>query len=224
MFTGLIEEVGRLQHVSKQGESMRLVIEAKAIMDDMRVGDSIAVNGICLTVTNFERGLFAADVTPQTYRFSNLHALRPGDPLNLERAMAAGGRFGGHIVQGHGDGTARILKRGPEGNMVVFTFEADHSSLMRYIVPQGSITIDGVSLTVSGCGEQTFSVAIIPHTWKATALFFKDAGSRVNVECDVLGKYVDHLLQTRFGPSQSSTGGTDKDRLSASFLAEHGFL
>ncbi len=225
MFTGLIEEIGALRRAGKQGESMVLQIEAERILEGVKLGDSIAVNGVCLTVTSFDARSFSVDVTPQTYRHTNLKDLTPGSKLNLERAMAAGGRFGGHIVQGHADGTGIILSRESEGNAVRYVFRLQQPGLMRYVVPQGSVTIDGISLTVAHADDASFGVAIIPHTLKETALQYKKAGDTVNVECDILGKYIEHLL--RYGPRRagddkpigSSTGG-----MTAAFLADNGFL
>jgi len=228
MFTGLVEEIGTLRRAGKQGESMVLQVEADRIMDDVKLGDSISVNGVCLTVTSFDARSFTVDVTPQTYRHTNLKDLKPGSKLNLERAMAAGGRFGGHIVQGHADGTGVIVAREAEGNQVRFAFRLQDAELMRYVVPQGSVTIDGISLTVAHADEAAFGVAIIPHTLKETALQYKMPGDTVNVECDVLGKYIEHLL--RFGPRRTGSGGsagqasTAPSGLTAAFLADNGFL
>jgi len=229
MFTGLVEEIGTLRRAGKQGESMVLEVEASHIMDGVKLGDSISVNGVCLTVTSFDARSFTVDVTPQTYRHTNLKDLKPGGKLNLERAMAAGGRFGGHIVQGHADGTGIIVSREAEGNQVRFAFRLLNAELMRYVVPQGSVTIDGISLTVAHADAATFGVAIIPHTLKETALQYKTPGDTVNVECDILGKYIEHLL--RFGPRQTggsggSTGPTSpaSGGLTAAFLADNGFL
>jgi riboflavin synthase len=225
MFTGLVEEIGTLRRVGKQGESMVIQVEAQRIMDDVKLGDSISVNGVCLTVTSFDARSFSVDVTPQTYRHTNLKDLTPGSKLNLERAMAAGGRFGGHIVQGHADGTGVIVSRETEGNAVRFVYRLHDLELMRYIVPQGSVTIDGISLTVAHADDAAFGVAIIPHTLKETALQYKMPGDSVNVECDVLGKYVEHLL--RFGPRRAEngkTGNAASGGVTAAFLADNGFM
>ncbi|PZD93732.1 riboflavin synthase [Paenibacillus sambharensis] len=223
MFTGLIEEVGSLRGVSRQGEAMVLDISAGKVLEGARLGDSIAINGVCLTVTSFTSSSFTMDVTPQTYRHTNLKDLKPGDPVNLERAMAANGRFGGHIVQGHADGIAVLVSRQTEGNAVRFTFRLEEASLMRYIVNHGSITVDGISLTVAELVEDGFTVSIIPHTLKETALYHKQPGATVNIECDILGKYVEHLL--RYGPrTEAGEQPGAKSRLTASFLTEHGFM
>ncbi|SDW32053.1 riboflavin synthase [Paenibacillus sp. CF384] len=228
MFTGLIEEIGTLKKTHKQGEAMVLTIEAPQILKDAAIGDSISVNGVCLTVTELSPTIFTADVMPQTFRHTNLKDIRPGERVNLERAMQAGGRFGGHIVQGHVDGTGEVLSRENNVNAVVFTIRPHDSGLMRYVIPQGSITLDGISLTVVNASVSSFSVSIIPHTLRETALQLKQAGSVINVECDVLGKYVDHLLH--FKGDRPADGSGDnrsaepKSSLTAAFLAENGFM
>jgi len=229
MFTGLIEEVGIMQRIGKQGQAMVLSIAAKRIMDDVRLGDSIAINGVCLTVIAFDSGSFTLDVTPETFRHTNLSLLQAGDRVNLERAMSAQGRFGGHIVQGHVDTTGRITSRRPEENAVYFTVEIANREVMKYIVPRGSITIDGVSLTVVGVDESSFSVSIIPHTLAQTILLHKQPGSSVNIESDLLGKYIERLLfyRDREMPEEAARGGgtnARSSRLTAEFLAENGFL
>lgn len=223
MFTGLVEEVGRLIRAAGRGESIVLTIGAKKVLEDVNIGDSIAVSGVCLTVTAAGSDWFTADVTPQTYRNTTLGDLRPGSPVNLERAMPADGRFGGHIVQGHADGAGTIVARTEEGNAVWFDFRPDDPDLMRYIVPRGSIAVDGISLTVARTDGRTFGVSIIPHTLEMTALQYKTPGERVNLECDILGKYVEHLLG--YGPRRTSAdeaGGAS--RMTPEFLQEHGFL
>ncbi|MFC4777510.1 riboflavin synthase [Paenibacillus sp. GCM10023252] len=222
MFTGLIEEIGILRRAVKRGEAMVLTIEASRIMEGIALGDSIAVNGVCLTVTNYDSKWFTADVMPETYRKSDLHRLASGQRVNLERAMMAGGRFGGHIVQGHIDGTGSILSRKTDANAVVFTVEVKDEEMLRFVIPKGSITIDGISLTVVDTKAEQLSVSIIPHTLAQTALQYKQPGDTVNLECDVIGKYVDHLLHyTRASDSKPQAKSSP---LSAAFLTEHGFL
>ena len=220
MFTGIVEEVGRLVRAVRRGESMELTIEAERVLEGTKIGDSIAVSGVCLTVTSLGRSSFTADVTPQTYRHTALGELEPGSPVNLERAMPADGRFGGHIVQGHADGTGVVVSREEEGNAVWFAFRPDDPGLMRYIVPRGSIAVDGVSLTVARTDGRTFSVSIIPHTLAMTALRFRKPGDRVNLECDILGKYVEHLLNFGNGRETRAIGGG----LTEAFLRENGFV
>ncbi|MFF2016382.1 riboflavin synthase [Paenibacillus sp. NPDC058177] len=226
MFTGLIEEVGVLRGISTGGEMMVLNIGASVIMDDLKIGDSIAVNGVCLTATTLGDHYFTADVMPQTFRNSNLKELRIGSKVNLERAMAAGGRFGGHIVQGHVDGTGTFKSIKRDQNAVVFEIAADRKSLYKYIIPKGSITIDGISLTVVTAGTSSFTVSVIPHTLGETVLGHKRAGDSVNIECDVLGKYVDHLL--RYGSAGREEEAEEAEDISSGishdFLAANGFI
>ncbi|MFC5403869.1 riboflavin synthase [Cohnella soli] len=223
MFTGLIEELGVLRSVQRRGEAMILDIGANKIMDDVKLGDSISVNGVCLTVVSYDRGSFSVDVMPETYRHTNLSAIKAGSPLNLERAMPAGGRFGGHIVQGHVDGTGTIRGRTNEANAVVFEIEPNKEALMRHIVQQGSITLDGISLTIVAVDREAgrFSVSIIPHTLRETILQNKHPGDTLNIECDILGKYIDHLLSERDNGTKAA-GGAGK--LTASFLRDNGFM
>lgn len=222
MFTGLVEEVGKMKGVTRHGEAMQLLISAAAVTEGVQLGDSISVNGVCLTVTAFDRHSFAADVMPETYRRSGLHRLKTGDRVNLERAMQAGARFGGHIVQGHIDGMGRIVTRETDANAVVFRIEPEDAQSLRYIVPKGSVTLDGISLTVVDTNELSFTVSIIPHTLSQTALQHKLPGEIINIECDIIGKYVDHLLNFKelSAPAQKSPAS----KLSTDYLAEHGFI
>ena len=212
MFTGIVEEVGHVVQVPPPGRAGQLVVSASTVLSDAHRGDSIAVNGVCLTVTSFGAGRFSADVMPETLSRSTLGALRPGSPVNLERAMAADGRFGGHIVSGHIDGTGTIASQKREDNAVWVKVKTP-APLLRYIVEKGSIAIDGVSLTVAAVTETDFSVSIIPHTGAQTILLGKKPGDPVNLECDVIGKYVEKLIQPH------KTGGISTD-----FLAANGFI
>lgn len=221
MFTGLVEEIGRIKSVIKQGEAMILAISASVVTQDVKLGDSISVNGVCLTVTSYDKASFSLDVMPETFRRSSLHRLKPGESVNLERAMQAGARFGGHIVQGHVDGTGQIVSRKSDANAVVFRIRLDDPDQLRYIIPKGSITVDGISLTVVDTSEDGFTVSIIPHTLAETALQYRQAGSVVNIETDIIGKYVEHLL--RFKQPDASKNG-EGSKLSTAYLAEHGFL
>ncbi|USB34727.1 riboflavin synthase [Paenibacillus sp. YPG26] len=222
MFTGLVEEVGTLKSVQRKGEAMVLDIQASVIMEDLKLGDSIAVNGVCLTAVSNQGNSFAVDVMPETYRHTNLSALKVGGKVNLERAMAAGGRFGGHIVQGHVDGTGTITGVTRDQNAVVYDIAPSQQSLFKYIIPQGSITIDGISLTVVRSNGEKFSVSIIPHTLAETALSDKRAGDTVNLECDVLGKYVEHLLN--YGSREKGMeAAPNKQGVGMQFLIENGF-
>ncbi|GAB7386207.1 riboflavin synthase subunit alpha [Bacillaceae bacterium] len=221
MFTGIIEEIGTVQRIKKQGNAIVLEIGAKKVLQDVKRGDSIAVNGVCLTVTSFSDDSFATDVVPETMRRTNFSELQVGSAVNLERAMAAGGRFGGHFVSGHIDGTGRICGMQRQENAVILTIEAD-PSLLRYVIPKGSIAVDGISLTVMDVEEDRFSLSIIPHTWRETVLQYRKKGDLVNLECDMIGKYVEKLLslKTKDGRGNEQQRG----KIDAAFLAEHGFL
>ncbi|MFD0958765.1 riboflavin synthase [Paenibacillus chungangensis] len=223
MFTGLVEEVGELKSIRRQGEAMVLTLHAAKVLEGIQLGDSISVNGVCLTVISFDSRSFSVDVMPETYRQTTLHALSQGDSVNLERAMQAGGRFGGHIVQGHVDGTGRIAGRTRDANAVVFTIDLDDREQLRHILPKGSITIDGISLTVVGTTDTAFTISIIPHTLAETALQHRQTGDKVNIECDIIGKYVDHLLHFK-GRSEGSGASASKSALTEQYLAEHGFI
>lgn len=225
MFTGLVEEVGTMKTIGRKGEAMLLGISATTVTDGLKLGDSIAVNGVCLTAVAFDRGSFTVDVMPQTYRHTNLKELRPGSPVNLERAMAADGRFGGHIVQGHVDGTGKITKIQRDQNAVVYEIEPANASMFKYIISQGSIAVDGISLTVTETGNGRLGVSIIPHTLAETALAYKREGDTVNLECDCIGKYVEHLLRYNQGSSvQGNPEQKTDSTIDMSFLTRHGFV
>jgi len=224
MFTGIIEEVGELRRGGRARERMVRADGGERGVGGGRGGGSISVSGVCLTVTSFDGGSFTADVMPETYRKTNLSGLKAGDPVNLERAMAANGRFGGHIVQGHVDGIARIVEREQEENAVVFRFRPERADLMKYMLPGGSITVDGISLTLVDATESTFSVSIIPHTLAETALKFKRSGDTINVECDILGKYIERLLNFGAAGEGRPNAPLGSGRLTTSFLSDHGFM
>ena len=189
MFTGIVEEIGRVQSVSSGG----LVIRVSRELADLRVSDSINVNGACLTVTSRDEDSFSVDVVPETLRRTNLGALRAGDPVDLERSLAVDGRFGGHVVQGHVDATGAIESVAQEGEALLLRFRAP-PSIMRYVVEKGFIAVDGVSLTVVDCDDRSFSVTVIPFTRDNTILGSKAAGDAVNLEADIMAKYVERLL------------------------------
>lgn len=212
MFTGIIEEIGTVRRIEHGAKGARLTIQANTVLEDTRIGDSIATNGVCLTVVSMTSDSFSADVMAESLRRSSLGTLQGGSPVNLERAMAANGRFGGHIVSGHIDGTGTIASQKREDNAVWVKIKAP-APLLRYIVEKGSIAIDGVSLTVAAVTDTDFSVSIIPHTGAQTILLGKKPGDPVNLECDVIGKYVEKLT------APHKTGG-----ISTNFLAENGFL
>ena len=215
MFTGIVEELGSIRSVRRGQHSSVLSIVAKDILSDLKIGDSVAVNGVCLTATTVDSGGFTADVMHETLNRSSLCNLTVGSHVNLERAMAANGRFGGHIVSGHIDGTGTITALRKDDNAVWYTISASQE-LLRYIVEKGSIAIDGISLTVAEVGESWFSISAIPHTVAVTTLGEKRPGDTVNLENDVIGKYVEKLLRPQ--PQE-----TAKNSLTLEFLAQHGF-
>ena len=221
MFTGIVEETGEYLGLQKGGSSAVITIRASKVLSDTAVGDSIAVNGVCLTVVRLLPDRFLADVMPETLRRSTLGELKTGDRVNLERAMAADGRFGGHIVAGHVDGTGVIRSIRPESNAVLYTISAD-PKILRYIVEKGSIAIDGISLTVASLTDDSFTVSVIPHTREITALAVRKVGDQVNLENDIIGKYVERLMMP--GSSNSSEAGAKPSGISMDFLAENGFL
>lgn len=215
MFTGLIEEVGRVQSVKKSARSAQITIKAKKVLDGIRLGDSISTNGVCLTVTEYGTGGFSVDVMAETMRRSSLDSLAPGDPVNLERALRLGDRLGGHMVSGHIDETGIISAFEEEDNAVWVTVKAS-PEVLRYIVLKGSVAIDGISLTVAYVDENVFKVSIIPHTGDVTTLLDKKKGDGVNLECDMVGKYVEKLLR-------SGTQSSGKRSIDMEFLSEYGF-
>jgi riboflavin synthase len=223
MFTGLIEELGTFEQKTQQGQAMRISIKAKKVLEHVAIGDSIAVNGVCLTVTQFDSNRFYADVMPQTFSHTNLKWLQSGATVNLERALTPTSRLGGHWVSGHVDSVAKITKRYTVDNAVVYHIAPEHADALRYIVPKGSIAVDGTSLTVVDVSDRDFTIWIIPHTLQQTILATKQVGDLVNLECDLLAKYVEKLLM---GSNESSnTPQSSKSKgVSKSFLLEHGFL
>lgn len=216
MFTGIIEEIGTIVSVQKGAASARLTIKAGIIFEDMKLGDSIAVNGVCLTVMAFSQNTFSADVMNETLSRSGLGRLSFGSRVNLERAMPANGRFGGHIVSGHIDGIGEIVKKERDDNAVWITVSASEQ-IMKYVVEKGSVSVDGVSLTVARTSEKNFAVSIIPHTGNATILLEKRRGDTVNLEIDMIGKYIERFL--RGDPQHDRT----KSKITYDFLANAGF-
>ena len=215
MFTGIVEEIGTVERIQHGPHSAILTIRAKKVLEDAKLGDSIAVNGICLTVTSLPGGCFTADVMHETLNRSSLSQLSSGGEVNLERAMPMNGRFGGHIVSGHVDGTGRISRIRRDDNAIWYTVEAE-PRLLRYIVEKGSITIDGISLTVAEVTDHSFSISAIPHTVAVTVLRQRKEGSIVNLETDIIGKYVEKLLQPAEIPTQKTT-------ITKDFLTKYGF-
>lgn len=218
MFTGIVEEVGEIRGIKKGEKSSILSIKANKVIEDVKLGHSICTNGVCLTVTNIYGNIFDADVMAETLRRSNLGKLKVGSKVNLERALSAKGRFGGHIVSGHIDGVGKIVSLEKEDNAIWVTIEAKEN-ILQYIVEKGSIAIDGISLTVAYVDDKVFKVSIIPHTGKETILLSKTIEDTVNLECDVIGKYVEKLLTFQSGKKIEKKNSINED-----FLKENGFL
>lgn len=215
MFTGIIEETGRIKKIQKGRHSAVISIQAETVLEGTKVGDSIAVNGVCLTVTGLESGMFHTDVMHETLSRSALRNLVPGSRVNLERAMAADGRFGGHIVAGHVDGTGNIVRIENDDNAVWYTIQAEEE-ILRLVVEKGSVAVDGISLTVARTGNDWFSVSVIPHTSRETALRGKKPGDLVNLETDIIGKYIEKLIR-------GSTAKKPESAITEEFLLRCGF-
>ena len=215
MFTGLIEELGVIKRIHQKGNTLVLVIGAEKIMQDLHIGDSIAVNGVCLTVTSFANQSFEADVMPETFKHTSLASLKEGSKVNLERAMAANGRFGGHFVSGHIDGVGRIRKKTPIENAILVDIDIPES-FSHYVLEKGSIAIDGTSLTIFKTTKNSVTVSLIPHTAKEVVLGLKREGEVVNLEFDIMAKYFYSFMQSK--QSQSESKG-----VTAEFLKENGF-
>jgi riboflavin synthase len=211
VFTGIIEETGTIRIVQAAGLSSRITISASTVLSDMKTGDSINTNGVCLTVTEFTREAFTVDVMPETMQRTAFRTLRNGSRVNLERALRITDRLGGHIVSGHIDGTGSVERIRKDENAVWITLLAGEP-ILRYVVEKGSIAVDGVSLTVARVYDRSFEVSVIPHTRRETTLMTKKPGDLVNLECDIIGKYIEKFLR--------KTGG----KLDMNFLAENGFI
>lgn len=217
MFTGLVEELGKVKGIVRGAKSVKLTITANQVIQDMKIGDSIAVNGTCLTVVAFADTWFTADVMPETVKSTVLAGFTMGDTVNLERTLRVGDRFGGHIVSGHVDGIGTIIEKEKNDNAVIVHIQTQ-PEIMRYIVKKGSIAIDGISLTVVECDQYGFTVSLIPHSAAMTTLGFKKVGNVVNLEVDVIGKYVEKLLGVQSPQVESKTS-----RINTNFLQQHGF-
>lgn len=218
MFTGIIEGRGRIVEKRPAGGGMILGIEAAFSLSDPEEGESVATNGVCLTARDIVGNRFLVDVSPESLSRTNLGQLGVGSVVNLERALRLSDRLGGHMVSGHVDGVSPVLERSPQGDFVLFSFRIP-GGLGKYIVEKGSIAIDGISLTVNRCDDQSFSVAIIPHTLEVTTLGGRQQGDTVNLEVDIIGKYVEKLLAVK----PTMAGGRQSD-INPVFLREHGFL
>ncbi|WP_192598159.1 riboflavin synthase [Sporosarcina limicola] len=215
MFTGIVEEIGTVAAVQQDSNSFKLSIRCKKVLEDVKKGDSIAVNGVCLTVSDFSTHQFTADVMPETVKATTLHTLRLGNRLNLERAMAANGRFGGHFVSGHVDGTGEIIAIRQKENAIYMEIDIV-SEYLNYFIPKGSVTVDGTSLTVFGVTKKGFIISLIPVTQEDSIIGRKRIGEKVNVECDILAKYMERLITTDKGKPAGS--------LTMDSLAASGFL
>lgn len=217
MFTGIIEEIGTVQSVKRSQSSLTLEIAGSVIFDDLKIGDSVAVNGVCLTATTIGSGRFTADVMPESVKMTTLLQVSTGIKVNLERAMAADGRFGGHVVAGHVDGQGTIIGKDHVGNSIVFRITTD-SDILHYVIYKGSITVDGASLTVSKVGPSWFEISIIPHTIGNTILQYASIGTTVNLETDIFGRYIEHFMK---GPKEASS---KQGNVTMDTLLSNGFL
>lgn len=217
MFTGIIEEIGSIQSVTRSQSSLNLEIAGTVIFDDLKIGDSVAVNGVCLTATTIGTQRFTADVMPESVKMTTLLNLSTGSKVNLERAMAANGRFGGHIVAGHVDGQGKIIGKDHVGNSIVFRIAAG-DAILHYVIYKGSITVDGASLTVSKVGTGWFEISIIPHTIGNTILQYASIGTTVNLETDIFGRYIEHFMK---GPQEVPT---KSGKVTMDTLLSNGFL
>ena len=219
MFTGIVEGLGAIRQITRKDSGLVLEIAPCFVLDDPEEGESIAVNGACLTAASILSGSFKADVSPETISRSNLGDLKAGDVVNLERALRLSGRLGGHLVSGHIDGVGRILEKRPLGRFVLISV-AVPLDFDRYIIEKGSIALDGVSLTVNSCGPGRLSVSMIPHTADITTLGRRKAGDKVNIELDLIGKYIEKLLR----PKRPEGEAEKDDGFDRAFLARHGFI
>jgi riboflavin synthase len=210
MFTGIIEDLGTINRISRKGEDALLIVDTSMNLDDINIGDSISVSGACLTVTEKGGQRFSADVSAETLARTNLKSLKSGDKVNLEKSLRLNSFLGGHLVLGHVDGIGKIQEKVSKANSIQFGVEID-AGLGRYIVEKGSVAVDGISLTVNRCEKNRFYVNIIPHTARNTTLGFKKEADPVNIETDIIGKYVEKFLNPGKG-------------IDMNFLAEHGFL
>ena len=212
MFTGIIEEIGRIERISRSGTNSSLAISCRKILEDMKKGDSIALNGICLTVKTFDPNGFTADVMPVTLQKSNLKNSQSGDRINLERALPMQSRLGGHLVNGHIDGTGKILSITKSENANLFKIKVDREQ-RKFLIPQGSVCLDGISLTIAELGDEYLVVSIIPETMQNTILQYKKIGAELNMELDMIGKYLYNFMQDK-----------EKKDISMNFLKENGFV
>ncbi len=217
MFTGIVEELGEVKGIQRGSQSISLIIKATKVLENIQLGDSIATNGVCLTVTSFSKDQFSIDVMPETMRYSSLGDLKVGSRVNLERALSLSSRLGGHLVSGHIDAVGRITVKRREGNANIVTISPPEE-LLKYIIHKGSIAIDGVSLTVASVQDDSFVVSLIPHTSQVTLLGEKEVGAKVNLEADLIGKYVERILNFRGEQAENHSA------VNLELLRDSGFL
>jgi riboflavin synthase len=217
MFTGLIQDIGKIESIDRRGEGVGLAISTHLDLSHAKIGDSISVDGVCLTITKLSGRTFQAEVSPETLRRATLSAARAGQPVNLEGALKMSDPLGGHLVSGHVDGTGEIMETVAEGNSIRYRFRVP-AEIGRFLIEKGSVAVDGISLTVMECQGQEFSVSVIPHTTGTTTLGGKKPGDRVNLENDMIAKYVEKFVHAREDP------GGEKYRVDYAFLAKHGFV
>ncbi len=217
MFTGIIEGLGRISSIRHAGRGVSLAIESGFPLEDPEIGESIAVNGVCLTATSISLGAFTAEVSPESLSRTTLGNLKRGDKVNLERALRLSDRLGGHLVSGHVDAVGRILERKALGDFTLFTFSVP-PELSRYLIEKGSVAVDGISLTVNSCDKGSFSVSVIPHSAQITTMGFKTTGDKVNIEVDLVGKYIEKLIGAK------EKGEKGREGLDTGLLARYGFI
>lgn len=211
MFTGIVEEIGSLKKIVRNGRGLQLMISCKQILEDIKIGDSISTNGVCLTVTSFGGDYYTADVMPETSRLSTFNHAKPGESVNLERALAVGSRFGGHMVSGHIDGTGEIIRKAKDDNATRLFIKCS-DELLQYTIKKGSITIDGISLTVVSVTNSEFEVSVIPQTKEDTTLLSKKIGDMVNIENDIVAKYIEKFMSSK------------EETITMDFLKDNGFM
>ncbi len=216
MFTGIIEGLGTIKAVLSKGKGSVFTIDSDFVLDNTKIGDSIAVNGACLTVVEIQEKKFKVDVAPETLTVTHLGNIEIGERVNLERALKLSDRIDGHLVSGHVDGVGTISKKKNLGNAIIVTIDVSEA-ILNYMIKKGSVAIDGISLTINKCGTKNFEISIIPHTSKLTTIGFKDVGARVNIETDMIGKYVERIMTRKKENGEES--GVDME-----FLAKTGFL
>ncbi len=222
MFTGIIEEVGTIKNIVSSSQSMQITIEANIIMSDIKLGDSIAINGTCLTVTTINNNCFNVDIMPETFNTTSLKNSSIGTKINLERSLAVGGRLGGHFVTGHVDGTGIITKITPNENAIYYEIKFENPKLLQYCIYHGSVAIDGISLTIFGITDKCITISIIPHTIKNTIIDQKAINDIVNIECDMLAKYVQKSMANISG--KTILNEQSHDNIDQNFLQQNGFI